>query len=160
MLLNLFVIAFFAATLIGTALALLSSERDDRRPTRSGAVWGSLLLITLIAAGGIAWEEMALRRFARQEGGEIRGLIMKPVPLTTDHRYTPNGREYLYRAIQLPAIVTCLLLVVAGFVSTAVVYAKDFRRAMAAVWLHTITGLAAVCIYSVWRFLTAIDLFI
>lgn len=85
---------------------------------------------------------------------------MKPVPLTGDHEFTKHGREYLYHGIQLPATVTCLLLLVVAIGSAAVFYARGLRRLIAAIWLHAITAFAAVVIFSIWRFWSSIDVFI
>ena len=147
--LQILLVVFFAATVLGTALVLLRGEPEDRRTARSPAVWGSLLLLTMIACAGMLWEETSLRRFAQKEGGELRGLIMRPAPLTNDHQFTKNGREYLYRGIQRPTIVTCALLLIVAFSSTVWLYAKDLRRMITAVWLHSIATASAVAAFSV-----------
>jgi len=159
-LLKILIAVFIGAPIIGTALVLAIGERENRKAARSPAVWGSLLLITLVAISGVAWEELSLRHFARHEGTEVRGLIMKTVPMTTTSQFTKNGREYLYRAIQRPVAVTFATLIVVAFACTGLLYAHDLRRMIAAVWLHMIATFCAVAIFSMFRFFTAIDLFI
>ena len=151
---------FFGATLLGTALVLIKGEPEKPEARRSPAVWGLLLVVTLLACAGAAWEEASLRRFARHEGVELRGLIMKPVPLTTDHRFTKNGREYLRKGIQLPALVTCSVLLVVAFVGTVLLHLRDLRGMVPAIWLHTITAITAMVIFSISRFLASIEVFV
>ncbi|HEX8251868.1 MAG TPA: hypothetical protein VF846_01880 [Thermoanaerobaculia bacterium] len=154
------VAVFFSATMLGTALALVRGEPDRPGAYRSPAVWGSILLLTLLACGGALWEELSLRRFAHDEGVERGELIMKPTPLTTDHDFTPNGREYLRKGIQVPAVVTCVLLLLAAFGCTVLLHFLDLRSMAVAVWLHAITSIGAVIAFSVWQFFTSSEFFI
>ena len=151
---------FFFATLLGTALVLIKGEPEKPEAGRSPAVWGSLLVMTLIACAGAAWEEVSLRRFARHEGVELRGLIMKPVPLTTDHRFTKNGREYLRKGIALPALITCSTLLLVALAGTVVLHVRDLRGMVPAVWLLTIIAIGAMVLFSISRLLASIDFFI
>lgn len=156
----LLIAAFFGATILGTALVLVGGRRQGVRVWRSHGILGSLLLVTLLACAGAAWEEMLLRRFARQEGVERQSLIMRPVPLTADHQFTKNGREYLYRGILLPTVITCSLLLLTAFVSTALLHMQDLQSMAPAVWLHTVTAIAAMIVFSIWRFLKSIEFFV
>jgi hypothetical protein len=154
------IVAFFGATLLGTALVLIKGEPEKPCARRSPAVWVLLLVVTLLAGTGAAWEEASLRRFARHEGVELRGLIMKPVPLTPDHQFTKNGREYLREGIQLPALITCSTLLLVAFAGTVLLHVRDLRGMVPAVWLHTITAIGAIVLFSILRFLASIDFFI
>lgn len=148
------------ASLLGTALVLIKGEPEKPEARRSPVVWGLLLVVTLLACAGAVWEEVSLRRFARHEGTELRGLIMQPVPLTTDHQFTKNGREYLRKGIQLPALVTCSALLLVAFAGTVLLHFRDLQGMVPAIWLHTITAIGAMVVFSISRFLAAIDFFI
>lgn len=149
----------FAALALGILITLLG-DRYSRRAARRAAVWMPLILVAIVTLAGIAWAEIRLRRFAEAEKTDIRGLIARPVPFTTDHRYTPRGREYLYHGILLPASVTCIALVIIAFSAAAVLHMREPRRVILALWLSALAGILAVAVYSTSRFMEAIDLFI
>lgn len=149
-----------AVTVTGTAVILFGGEAN-RRAARLPAVRLSLLVLTVLAAAGIVWEETSLRAFASREGlSGIRGLIMRPVPLTNDHQFTPNGERYLNRAIKLPLAVTTSALLVAAIAASAALSSRGARRMIAAVWLHTLTVLGALLLYTASRLIEAIEIFI
>ncbi|HEX7152942.1 MAG TPA: hypothetical protein VF618_15750 [Thermoanaerobaculia bacterium] len=85
---------------------------------------------------------------------------MKPLLLTTDHQFTKNGREYLRKGIQLPALITCSSLLLAAFAGTVLLHVRDLRGMVPAVWLHTLTAIGAMILFSVSRLLASIDFFI
>ncbi|HYO78823.1 MAG TPA: hypothetical protein VE010_20345 [Thermoanaerobaculia bacterium] len=151
---------FFTVSLLSTAVALVTSNSERPRAYRSAAVWGSILLLTVIAGGGALLEELSLRRFAREEGVERGQLIMTPGPLPNDHQFTTNGREYLRKGILIPAAMTGALLLFAAFGCTVLLHFLDLRSMAVAVWLHAITAIGGVIAFSVWRLLASVEIFI
>jgi hypothetical protein len=151
--------SFFVLTLL-TAIFALFGTQESRRAARHMSVWLSLLLVAISTVSGIVWQERTLMRFAKQEGGTIQGLIAKPVPLTTDLRFTPNGRRYLYRGIQIPMAVTTTVLISIALTSSAILWARAPGGIILALWLETLAGVAAAAIYSARRFIQAVELFI
>jgi hypothetical protein len=159
-------IALIAAIGVGGGLLLLRPEhlqRAEGQPTAPCRRVAMILTLALLvsAAGTIIWGEIALRHFARELDGNIRGMIGGPVPYGGgDHQYTPRGQHYERWIFQIPVTAgfTTLLLTL-GF-GVVILYRLGHRIHLVGAILWTFAMAGTIVIWAVTRFFCTFEVFI
>ncbi len=149
-LIGLIAVLVIAGAVIGGLASLAVGARDN--------TVGWVLVIWSVIALAAAWPEVALWRFAAREPTGMEGLIQRPVPYTTDHRFTPNGAHYAKHAIALPAAGSGC----AAFALAIVASIRLARRKLPVIapWLAFVSACCCIIVYSVVRLLAASTIFI
>lgn len=158
-------IALVAAIGVGGALLLVRPERlrhQSHPPApsrRAGVILAVLLLLS--AAGTVTWGEIALRHFARDVDGNIRGMIGGPVPYAGgDHQYTARGQHYERWIFRIPVTTGFTTLILALPIGLIVLYRLGHKTRLvgAILWAFAMGG--AIIIWAVTRFFQTFEVFI
>jgi len=150
---------FFAMSLAVTAAVALRRVGETRLLKRRDFLT-ALAVIALCGVLGVTWQEVALRVFAAESGGKVRGMIANPIPNTTDHEYTPRGRHYRYWSFLLPISIALGAIFLSALIGSGVMYAVDQGVSVIGLWSWAVCIAGAVLLIALKRYTEAINLFI
>ena len=150
-----FIVAIVVIGISGAAL-ILTAEQPGGRTAVVVAV-----LVAMIAAATITWQELALRHFAKEVAGDTAGMILRPVANGGgDHEFTPRGAFYQHWIFEVPLAAGLSTLGAVAAVGAGVLYFAGYRRRVVGLLLWAFATAAMVMIVAIERWFDLVDIFI
>lgn len=154
------VVALFFMICLAVTVIVALRHVGGTRLLRRREFLVALAVVALCGGLGVTWQEVALRVFAEEQGGKVRGMIANPVPNTTDHEYTARGLHYRFWSFLLPISITLAAIFLAALIGSGKMYAVDQGVALIGLWSWAVGVAGAVLLVALKRYTEAINLFI